>query len=75
MIDFNGFVSKFAEQLEIEDSNSLTADTLFRDLEEWSSLSILELVVLYDDEFNKQIGDSDIANCKTLADLYELVTE
>lgn len=74
-MDFNKFICKFAEQLEVENPGSLSGDTLFRELEEWSSLSILELIVLYDEEFDKQIGDGDIANCKTIADLYKLATE
>lgn len=68
----NEFITKFAEQLEIEDASTLQPETMFRELEEWSSLSILELIVLYDEVFEKQIGDGDIAKCQTLADLYNL---
>ncbi len=68
----NEFITKFAEQLDIEDSSSLEAGTLFRELEEWSSLSVLELIVFYDEEFDKQIGDTDIAECQTIADLFTL---
>lgn len=71
-MEFNEFKTKFVNQLEIEDSTSLNQNTLFRELEEWSSLSILELIVLFDEEFEKQIGDGDIANCQTLDDLYNL---
>jgi acyl carrier protein len=71
-MEFNEFKTKFVNQLEIEDSTSLNQSTLFRELEEWSSLSILELIVLFDEEFEKQIGDGDIANCQTLDDLYNL---
>lgn len=74
-MEISEFISKFVEQLEIEDYNSLNAETPFRELEEWSSLSILELIVLYDEVFDKQIGDGDIAKCKTIADLYNLATE
>lgn len=71
-MDFNEFKTKFADQLEIEDITSLNQNTLFRELEEWSSLSILELIVLFDEEFEIQIGDGDIAKCQTIADLYNL---
>lgn len=74
-MDLKDFIAKFAEQLEIENLDSLNGNTLFRELEEWSSLSILELIVLYDDEFDKQIGDGDIANCQTITDLYALLTK
>lgn len=71
-MDFNEFKTKFADQLEIEDITSLNQNTLFKELEEWSSLSILELIVLFDEEFEIQIGDGDIAKCQTIADLYNL---
>ncbi len=71
-MNLNEFISKFAEQLEIEDVGSIQPESFFRELQEWSSLSILELIVLYDEEFGKQIGDGDIAKCKTITDLYNL---
>lgn len=74
-MELKDFICRFAEQLEIENLDSLTGDTSFRELEEWSSLSILELIVLFDDEFDKQIGDGDIANCQTISDLYKLASE
>ena len=71
-MDINEFITKLAEQLEIEDASSILPESFFRELEEWSSLSILELIVLYDEVFEKQIGDGDIAKCQTIADLYNL---
>lgn len=73
-MDLKNFIEKFVEALDIEDAETLTGETLFRNLDEWSSLSILSLIVLFDEEFDKQIGDSDIKNCKTVADLYTLAT-
>ncbi len=73
-MDFNVFLNKFVEQLEIENAETLHANTPFRELEEWSSLSVMELIALYDDEFDKQIGDVDIKKCTTIGDLYQLAT-
>ncbi len=74
-MDIKDFISIVAEQLDIENAELLTGDTLFRELEEWSSLSVMELIALYDDEFDKQIGDIDIQDCFTFSDLYRLATE
>ncbi len=67
------FITKFAEMLEIEDVESLTPDTEFRDLDEWSSISVMEFIVLADDEFGKHIADAGIKACSTIQDLYNLV--
>lgn len=74
-MELKDFINKLVEQLEIENAESLAGDTKFRELEEWSSLSVMELIALYDDEFDKQIGDVDIKKCTTISDLYKLATE
>lgn len=68
------FIEKFAESLEIEDVASLKPETEFRDIEEWSSLSVMEFIAFADENFEKQVGDKQIAECTTIQDLYNLVT-
>ena len=71
-MEIKEFVEKFAEQLEIVDAEALSPETEFRSLNEWSSLSVMILIAFYDDEFDKQIGESSINGCKTIEDLYNL---
>lgn len=67
------FIEKFAEEIEVEDVASLTPETEFRDLEEWSSLSVMVFIAFADENFDKQVGDKQIAECNTIQDLYNLV--
>lgn len=73
-MSINDFITSFAEEIEIEKADELTPDTQFRDLEEWSSLSVMVFIAFADENFGKQIGDKQIADCKTIQDLYNLVT-
>lgn len=73
-MDINEFIEKFAEEIEVEDVASLTPETEFRDLEEWSSLSVMVFIAFADENFDKPVGDKQIANCNTLQDLYNLVS-
>lgn len=73
-MDIKEFIEKFAEEIEVEDVASLTPETEFRDLEEWSSLSVMVFIAFADENFDKQVGDKQIANCNTLQDLYNLVS-
>ena len=50
-MDLKEFIEKFAEVIEVEDVESLNGDTDFRDLDEWSSLSVMLLVAFFDEEF------------------------
>ena len=65
------FIDKFVEALEIEDASSVTSETEFRNLGDWSSLSVMMLIAMFDDEFNKEITGEDIKTCITVADLYK----
>lgn len=46
-MDLKEFIEKFAEVIEVEDVESLHGDTDFRDLDEWSSLSVMLLVAFF----------------------------
>lgn len=72
-MDIKEFIEKFAEAIEIEDAASLTPETNFRDLDEWSSLSVMVFIAFADENFDKQVGDKQIAECNTINDLYKLV--
>lgn len=71
-MDLKEFIEKFAEVIEVEDVESLHGDTDFRDLDEWSSLSVMLLVAFFDEEFEKEIGDSAIKEYSTIEDLYKI---
>lgn len=71
-MDLQEFIGKFAEAIEIEEVENLSSETVFRDLEEWSSLSVMLLIAFYDEEFEKEIGDAAIKECTTIEDLYNL---
>ena len=74
-MEIKEFIEKLAEAIEIEEVDNLTAETEFRNLDEWSSLSVMLLIAFFDEDLEKQIGDTDIKKCKTLGDLYNLVME
>lgn len=73
-MEIKEFIKNFAEQVEVEDVESLSPETIFSELDEWSSLSVMMLIAFFDEEFEKEIGDTDIKKCKTIQDLYNLAT-
>lgn len=70
-MEINDFIEKFAEAIEVEDVESLDAGTEFRQLDEWSSLSVMLLIAFFDEEFEKEISEKDIKACTTIQDLYD----
>ena len=71
-MEIQEFVEKFAEAIEVENVEELSAETEFKDLEEWSSLSVMLLIAFFDETFGKEIGDKDIRSCTTIQELYKL---
>ncbi|VEJ07651.1 acyl carrier protein [Campylobacter lari] len=65
------FIKKIEELLQIE--YSLDENTMLESIEEYDSLAILSLSVLYDQEFDICIHGTELKTCKNIADLIALV--
>lgn len=71
-MEIKEFIEKFAEAIEVEEVENVTVETEFRQLEEWSSISVMLTIAFFDEEFEKEIGGSDLKACTTILDLYNL---
>lgn len=67
------FVELFAEQFDDTDANEITADTRFRDLDEWSSLVGLSVIAMVDEECGVLLKGEDMRQANTPAELFEIV--
>ncbi|MDE6076273.1 MAG: acyl carrier protein [Muribaculaceae bacterium] len=70
-METNNFIEKFAEALEIDDMNSLSVQTVFRDLEEWDSLAYLNIIAMLDEEFEVQIENAQFKQLITIGDIID----
>ena len=73
-MEIKEFIKRFAECIEIENVDALTPETRFRDLDEWSSLSVMLTIAFMDEEFDKQVSNITIKEANTIQDLYDLAT-
>lgn len=67
------FVKLFADQFDETDINGLNAETKFRDLEEWSSIIGLSIILMVDEEFGITISADDMKQAETIGELYNIV--
>ena len=67
------FIEKMADILEIEELEGFGMDTVFRDLDEWSSLSGMEMITFFKQEMGKEVSVSDFKRQQTIGELYALV--
>ena len=72
-MDINSFIQNFAEQFDETDASIITAETVFKDLEEWSSIIALSVIAMVDEEYNVTIKGEDVLNSNTIEDLFNVV--
>lgn len=72
-MEINEFIEKFAEIFDDTDAASLSPETKFRELDEWSSLSALALIAMVDEEYDVELKGDEIRKANTIADLFEVI--
>lgn len=68
-MEIKKFIEAFVEAVEIEDVTTLNSETIFRDLDEWNSLSFLSVIAMLDEEYDIQIENAQFRELKTLGDI------
>lgn len=72
-MELNEFICNFAEQFDDTDSSEIKKDTIFLDLEEWSSLVGMGVIAFVKTQYDKTITGKEIRGCNTVEDLFNLV--
>ncbi len=72
-MDIDNFVLNFAGQFDDTPVDEITADTIFRDIPEWSSLTALSIIAMVDEEYGITLKGDDIKNATTVRDIYNAV--
>ena len=72
-MELNEFIENFANQFDDTDANEIKAETVFKELDEWSSLIALSVIAMVDEEYEITIKGDDIRNSNTVEDLFNAV--
>lgn len=72
-MELNKFIENFAAQFDDTDASEIKAETVFKDLDEWSSLIALSIIAMVDEEYDIQIKGDDVRRCDTVGDLFSLI--
>lgn len=73
IMELQKFVENFAAQFDETDASVFTAETKFRDIDEWSSLIGLSLIAMVDEEYDITLKGDDIRSSNTIQDLFDKV--
>lgn len=67
------FVQAFADEMTETPEGVITAQTNYKELEEWGSLASLSVISMIDEEYGHLITGADVRNHNTVKELYEFV--
>lgn len=74
-MDLNEFIEKFAFQFDDTPVEDIKSDTVYEDLEEWSSLIALSVIAMVDQEYDVGIGAKEIIESTTVEGLFNTVMQ
>ena len=66
------FRSGLAETLEV-DENVLTPNYILEKSEMWDSMTVVTVIALIDEHYNKTVEGEKLAKCETVGDIEKLV--
>ncbi|MEI6681677.1 MAG: acyl carrier protein [Bacteroidota bacterium] len=72
-MDLNKFIENFSAQFDMTDPSSFTAETIYKNLDEWSSLIALSVIAMVDEEYGASIKGDDIRSTDTIRQLFDIV--
>lgn len=68
------FVKAFAREFEETPEEAFTPQTKYKELDEWGSLTVLSIISMVDENFDKAITGADLRACNTIEDLYKFLS-
>lgn len=72
-MEIKEFIEHFAEQFDETELSEFTPETVFHELEEYSSLIALSIIAMVDEEYGVTIGAKEMSAAVTIQDLFDTV--
>ena len=72
-MDIHEFIKDFAGQFDDTPETEFNADTEFKNIEEWSSMTALVVIAMVDEKYNKKLTGNDIREATTVTDLFKII--
>ena len=72
-MELKEFIENFAEQFDDTDASEIQADTEYRELDDWTSLTALSIIAMIDEEYDVQLKADEMRKTQTIQELFDLV--
>lgn len=68
------FLLELSELLEI-DRQEFTSDYVLEENENWDSLALISVIVMFDEHFKMSVSNEDLRKCQVVGDLFKLISD
>ena len=72
-MEIKEFIENFAAQFDETDASVFTPETVFHELDEYSSLIALSIIAMVDEEYDVTLKGDDMRSAVTIEDLFNIV--
>lgn len=72
-MEINDFIRNFADQFDDTDASEITAETNFRDLEEWSSMIGLSVLNMSEKKYGVTLTFDELKSANTVQELFDVI--
>ena len=72
-MEIKDFIEHFAEQFDNTELSAFTPETVFHELDEYSSLIALSIIAMVDEEYGVTLNANEMSAAITIRDLYNTV--
>jgi acyl carrier protein len=69
------FLTSLKTQFEETDSSLIQNDTVYKDLEEWSSMMALIIIAFVDEQYGVTLNGEDLNSTSTIEDLFICINQ
>lgn len=74
-MNLNEFIENFGLQFDDTPIEDIKHDTIYKDIDEWSSLTALSVIAMIDQDYDVGIGAKEIIEAETVEELFIIVKE
>ena len=72
-MEINEFINNFADQFDDTPVESLSPETVFHELDEYSSIIALSIIAMVDEEYGVALSGNEMKSAVTIQDLFNTV--
>ena len=72
-MELKEFIRNFADQFDETDASEFKAETVFHDLDEYSSLIALSIIAMVDEEYDVTLKGDEMKAAVTIEDLFNTI--